>query len=805
MSLRQSAWHWSLPPLGWLAGLVLLQAGPRLPDARELAALLAVGLLALAAAGLRRSPAWLAAALLPLALAQAAWRADARLAERLAPDWEGRDLLVTGRVASLPGRTLGQGGSLGTRFLFAPESARAGPSLADAPLALPPRIALGVYATPREPLPAIGAGESWQWTVRLKRPHGLRNPGGFDAERWLFEQRIGATGSVRPQTRVRLAPAPWWALDAWRQRLRDALEREVSDARAAGVLAALTLGDQAAIDGADWTLFRRTGVAHLLAISGTHVTMLAWLVQWLAEGAWRRSATLCLAWPAPRAARWAGVAAALAYALFSGWGLPAQRTVWMLVTLALLRELGVRWPGALALLLAGAVVTLVDPFAVAQAGFWLSFVAVGLLMTGAEPAGQGWRARLGAGLRAQWIATLGLAPLGLLFFGQVSLVGLFANLVAIPLVSFAIVPLALLGAFVPGAWWLATQGLHGLFAYLEWLAGTGAAVWFVAAAPAWAQTLGLAGGLLLVLRLPWRLRACGLLLGLPLLWPAPSRPAAGEFELLAADVGQGTAVLVRTAGHALLFDAGPQYQPDTPGADAGERVLLPLLRGLGVARLDRLVLSHRDTDHIGGAASLLAGLRVDGLLSSLEDAHPLLQAATLPLQRCVAGQRWQWDGVDFEVLQPPAAAYTRGAKSNALSCVLRVSAANGRAALLTGDVEAAQELALVRASPPGALHAELLMVPHHGSNTSSSAALLDAVRPALAVVQAGYRNRFGHPTARVLARYAERGIAVVTSADCGALDWHSDAAAWTCERDLAPHYWSFVPAEAGADVAAAAD
>jgi competence protein ComEC len=277
---------------------------------------------------------------------------------------------------------------------------------------------------------------------------------------------------------------------------------------------------------------------------------------------------------------------------------------------------------------------------------------------------------------------------------------------------------------------------------------------------------------------------------LPLLWPAPARPRAGEFELLAADVGQGTAVLLRTAEHDLLYDAGPQY---APGVDAGQRVLLPLLRALGVNRLDVLMLSHRDSDHVGGAASLMAGMKVKLLHSSLEDGHPLL-AGAVAQRRCEQGQQWDWDGVHFELLHPLAADYSLGLKSNAMSCVLRVSDGSGRSVLLSGDIEAGQELALAQRTAPEALRSELLLVPHHGSKTSSTDALLDAVAPRLALVQAGYRNRFGHPALPVLARYQAHGISVLSSPDCGALRWESSAGGWQCQRRLAPRYWQRPPA-----------
>ncbi|MEW6467104.1 MAG: ComEC/Rec2 family competence protein, partial [Pseudomonadota bacterium] len=292
--------------------------------------------------------------------------------------------------------------------------------------------------------------------------------------------------------------------------------------------------------------------------------------------------------------------------------------------------------------------------------------------------------------------------------------------------------------------------------------------------------------------LPWALRAFGLPLLLPaLLWPA-QRPAPGSFELLAADIGQGTAVLVRTAGHTLLYDAGPRFSAES---DAGERVLVPLLRALG-ERVDTVLLSHRDSDHIGGARAVLAAQPQAALLSSIEDGHAL--QALRRVTRCAAGQRWSWDGVQFELLHPLAQDYAQPRKSNAMSCVLRVQDAQGRRALLVGDIEAAQEAELIaRATASGmspadgaSLRSEVLLLPHHGSQTSSSAAFLDAVAPRWALIQAGYLNRYGHPAPAVLARLRERGVAVVDTVRCGAARWSSaEAGAPRCERAHAPHYW----------------
>ncbi|NCT84749.1 MAG: DNA internalization-related competence protein ComEC/Rec2 [Comamonadaceae bacterium] len=773
--------------LAWLAGLALLQRCERLPGAGEY--LLLAAAFALLLPWCRRHWTALAAGAALLAFTQGALRAEWRLTPELHPAWEGRDLALTGRIDSLPVAILGQGGVPGWRFEFAVEAV--GPAGTALPPELPRRLMLLAYELP-DGLPALTAGERWRFTARLKRAHGLANPGGFDAELWLFEQGLRASGVVRAAQR--LQAAPWWELDAARQRLRRAIQAHVADPGMAGVLAALSLGDQNAIERADWALFRDTGVAHLLSVSGLHVTLFAWLAAAAVGPLWRRSGRLCLRLPAPMAARWLGVAAALGYALFSGLGVPAQRTVLMLAAVAGLQSVGLRWPWPLVLLGAAVVVTAVDPWALMQPGFWLSFGAVGLLMAaGGEPAA-GWRARLKAALRTQAIATVGLAPLSLICFAQLSAVGLLANLLAIPLISFVITPLALLGGLAPPLWTLAAWLVQGLLAWLKLLLALPGAVWWLPAAPVWAQGLALLGAVLMVLRLPWRLRGAGLLMTLPLLWPAVPRPAQGEFELLAADIGQGNAVLVRTRGHALLFDAGPTY---APGADAGERVLLPLLRSLGIRRLDLLLLSHRDGDHVGGAATLLQALAVSELRSSLEPGHALLKAGP-PARRCEAGQGWTWDGVRFELLHPLPAHYAAGLKPNDLSCVLRITAASGRRALLAGDLEAGQERGLVEREAD--LRADLLLVPHHGSKTSSSAELLDAVRPAVGLVQAGYRSRFGHPAPAVLARYQAAGIAVLASPSCGAWRWRSELppAQAGCERERRRRYWQDrTPASAG--------
>jgi competence protein ComEC len=786
--------------LAWLLGIGLQMQQPALWPQPAYLAMAAAALLLLGGwrALAPRSPrcAWagLLLALLLLAYGSTGWRAGQRLAQSLPAALQGVDLQLTGVVARLP-----QVGAQGTRFVFDVEQA----ALDGRAVAVPPRVALGWYRSLdggtllAEAAPALRAGQRWLLTARLRPPHGSLNPHGFDLELWLFEQGIRASGTVRTGEGAvmrKLADEAGHPVERARQAVRDAMLLRVGDAQAAGVLAALAVGDQAAIERDDWELFRDTGVAHLMSISGLHVTMFAWLAALLIGLLWRRSARLMLALPVPLAARFGGVLAASGYALLAGWGVPAQRTLWMLATVAVLRSSGLRWPQPLVLLAAAVVVTLFDPWAPMQPGFWLSFGAVALLMGSqpvarpvAAPVGAGRAARLRgtlrAALRTQAVASVGLAPLSLVFFQQVSVIGFVANLVAIPVVTLVIVPLALLGVLLHPLWAVASLLVQALVALLGWLASWPFGLWSAAAAPLWGVASGLLGAAVLLLPLPWRMRLLGLPLLLPLLVPPVQRPPHGEFEAVVADVGQGTAVLLRTRRHLLLYDAGPRYGEH---ADAGQRVLLPLLRARGEPRIDLLMLSHRDTDHVGGAAALLAHTEVRALSTSLPHDHPLLADGRVH-RSCTAGQSWTWDGVRFDVLHPLPADHALPLKPNALSCVLRVSSRSGGSLLLTGDIEAAQEAALVERYGR-ALRSQVLLVPHHGSRTSSTETFVQAAAPGTALVQAGYLSRFGHPAPQVQLRYRDLGVELLRTDRCGAWSWASDGAS-RCERQAAARYW----------------
>lgn len=727
-------------------------------------------------------PSWRKAAvflLLGVALAWGltGWRASVFQAGSMPTAWEGRDVRVTGVITAMP-----QPVERGMRLRFQVERAFS-VQAPDEAVALPEQIALTWYGN--VPPQGLQAGQRWEWTVRLKAPHGERNPHGMDWELWLWSQGIQATGYVRQakgdQPPRWLAQTSFAPVAQWRGHLHRAMQAP-PDASARhqasfGVVQALVTGAQSSITRSDWQLFRDTGVAHLVSISGLHITMFAWLAIKLVNLLWRRSTRLCLWWPAPMAAAWTGLALAAAYAVFSGWGIPAQRTIGMLCVVVLLRSQGHRWPWPYTWLVVLSVVVLADPWSLMHAGFWLSFVAVGVLFAAQPPdrnqhQQRWWHPGMRL-LREQTVVGLALAPLTLLLFGQISAVGMVANLWAIPWMTVVITPIAMLGAVCPALWTVAAYCVTAMVWLLEHMAAWPAAVLYFAQPAWWAGLAGLLGCLWLVQPWGWRWRALGLPLVLPMLWWHNATPAWGEFDLLALDVGQGSAVLLRTQQHSLLFDAGPRWSEST---DAGERVVVPVLRALGVVPT-AMMISHTDSDHAGGA-------------EAVQQAFPHVQWLGAGGEPCEAGQSWTWEGVRFLVLFPLKAASSGAAgKANARSCVLQVQSHAGARALLTGDIEVAQEQILLRAGVD--VRADAMLVPHHGSATSSSAAFLHSVQPQVAIVQSGYRNRFGHPVPAVVQRYQAAGANLVNTPTCGAVHWHS----WSpgvaqCERALKPKYWS---------------
>ncbi len=668
----------------------------------------------------------------------AAWGMEARLPFAL----EGADVVVEGRIEGLPQRREDQ-----LRFDF-----RINAGEGDAASLQGRQVRLNWYRTDAQPTP----GSSWRLALRLERPRGLVNPGGFDFERHALERRIAAIGYVRdsPENRPLRQGG---GINALRLRVSESIAQTVAAPRARFVQA-LAVGDVRGLDADDWQVLRATGIAHLIAISGMHVGLVAGFGALLMRWLYRLRPRLGLRLPLPQAAAFSALMFAFGYTALAGFALPTVRTLLMIaaaLAAVMLRRAFDAWQS---LALAMITVLAFDPLAVLNAGFWLSFLGVVWLL---------WclpqRMNLVRGLvSAQGVMTLSLLPLTVWFFGQASLAGPLVNLLAVPWVSFVVVPFALLGTSLElvwhgaGAWpfkasaWL----MEGLWKLLEPIANWHGALVYLPEISTFAFVLALIGAFWLLLPRGVPGKPLALLLFAPLLFPAREALDEGEARLTLIDVGQGLSALVQTRRHAVLIDAGPRF---ATGADAGESAVLPTLRALGVPQLDLFIVSHDDNDHAGGAANIQRAYAPKEIFVSRKIPAPGEHA-------CQTGHTWNFDGVQLELLHPPEHfPYLR----NDSSCVLRILA-NGTVALLPGDIQAIVENRLVR-EQAGKLDADVVLIPHHGSKTSSSEAFIDAVSPQLGLIASGYRNRFGLPRDEVLQRYRRRDVALADTASSGAI------------------------------------
>ncbi len=699
---------------------------------------------------------------------------------------ENRHLVITGTVSGLP-----QPFEEGTRFQFRVEKA----SLDRQRVSIPDNLMLTwgrkYHRTSLSRTPDIQPGQRWQLNVRLKRPHGNANPDGFDYELWLLEQGIRATGYVNNDPRLpdknvlidSFDPTPMNWVNRVRSVLRERIYRALPDGEYAGVIVALVIGDQKAISQSDWEIFNRTGISHLVAISGLHITMISSLFALLAGALWRRSFFTGKQWPlilpAQKAAAIAGVVMALAYVALAGFGVPARRTLCMIIIVAV-----ALWTGRLTrfshtLLAAAGIICLFDPWALLQPGFWLSFGAVGMILyatsgrTGKIDENPSrlsrFRHSLSMAAATQWVVTIGLVPLTMLFFGRISVIGPVANALAIPLVSTVVTPLALTGSILPepvNATVLTVAHFltKVLAMFLGWLSSFSFAVWTAPAPSFYLILFAMAGTLWMLAPKGWPHRYLGALCWLPLLLLTPVHPDYGEAGMTVFDVGQGSSILIETQKHRLLFDTGPVYSSDS---NAGDRVVIPYLTSRGIDSLDTIVVSHADSDHSGGLLSLIRKLPVTAIYSSIAPDSTLGQV--LPDNRpCMDGQAWEWEGVRFEMLHPSSDDYLdENNKTNELSCVLKVSTSK-YSVLLTGDIGKKEEEKLVHRLGEK-LKSDILMAPHHGSNSSSTWPFLFAVKPDYAIYQVGYLNPYRHPDYRAESRYELLGIETFRTDTDGAI------------------------------------
>lgn len=706
------------------------------------------------------------------------------LEKGLAPDWQGKDLKVSGTVVSIPVRQAHR-----TRFEFELESVD---RVDDGKHSQPGRARYKVLVNWYRNAPAIHVGEHWQLQLRMKLPHGFMNPGGFDYEAWLFQKRIRATAYVVSSPRSDhdsgpinqklplISPHTRYWIDQQRERLgvdidhslqtdplREDSVKETGTKREsfAGMVKALAIGDRQGISDEQWQVLLVTGTNHLMAISGLHIGLIAGLVFFLVRWLWSRSGRAVLWLAAPKAAAMAALLAALVYAAMAGFAIPTQRALVMVsvIMLAVLWQRQVRPTQVLSLALL--IVLLIDPFAVMASGFWLSFAAVSVILYGVagrsplrqEHGGRVYRVWWQWG-RVQWLLLIGLAPLVLFYYHRVSFISPLANMIAVPWVSFVTVPLSLLGTALIEFWpWagksllqLADISLAGVWPILERMSSWTISQWTYPSPPTWTLFTSLVGCLWLLAPKGFPARWLGIIWLLPLAWLPQHLIPVNEFDFSLLDVGQGLAAVVQTRNHVLVYDTGPRFSEDF---DTGDAVVLPYLKYLGINKVDMLVVSHADNDHIGGADSLAEQLPIENVISSVPEKLNSMSA-----RECQEGMQWNWDGVQFELLHPDQDAFIHSKRGNNRSCVLRVSVGQS-AVLLPGDIESSAEHYLVSKAREKLfnIEADILVAPHHGSLTSSSEEFIQAVKPHYVLFPVGYRNRYGFPKPTIVERYLQYG------------------------------------------------
>lgn len=767
----------TLSIIAFLLGIVWLQQLPELPDVWWVALLLPLFLLARWIKYL-----WFVGCL-AAGFSYALVYATALLSSSFDKQLEGSDIVLVGVVASIP-----QVETRRVRFEFDIEGVESVGVTSDM---LPSRVRLNIYDHKYR----MDVGERWRLKVRLKSAHGFMNPGGFDYEGWLYRHRIGATGYIRQgEENQRLDGfVLGYVVDRWRSTLSQKMDVVLPDSEYVGIIKALAIGNRDDISDEQWQVLLKTGTNHLMAISGLHVGIIAGLCFFFGRYMWRFSPYLMNRWSHQHVGAVAAIIGAFIYAAMAGFSIPTQRALIMVVVfmLSLLSQRN-RAPMD-GLMLALLLVLLFDPLAVMDAGFWLSFAAVSfiLLAMGGRTDSQGnlwWRWG-----RVHVALAIALLPITILFFQKASLVSPLANVFAVPWMTLCIVPLVLLGSAVLAvsatvgglilqlADMLLKLGWYGL----DWCAQLPLAQLSFAPAEFWLVIPAVLGCTWLMLPLGWPGRWLGVVwFAVPFLYPFP-RPQANEVWFTLLDVGQGLSAVVQTREHVLVFDTGPRFSPTF---NTGEAVVVPYLVHRGIDEVDALVVSHGDNDHIGGAYSLLDTMVVNQVLTSemkkLKQYNPEL---------CERERSWEWDGVQFEFLHPTS---PLSADENNNSCVLKVSV-QGVNILLSGDIERPAERQLL-STDPVMLQADLLVVPHHGSATSSTEEFIDAVSPQVALIPVGYGNRFNLPNDDVVQRYKKREITVLQTRNHGALSFKvtsegiGDPESY---RYAGQRYWTHIPTQ----------
>jgi competence protein ComEC len=698
---------------------------------------------------------------------------------QLLPNLEGKNVMMQGTIQSIPEKRL-----LSQSFEFQAKNLTI--NAVEEPVnAL---LALSWY----KPYPSLKVGDEWQLQVRLKRPHGLSNPGSFDFDQSDFFKGIRAKGYVVNGSANQLlySNKSHDIVGRVRQRLDAAVQKHLGDNPMTGIIRAVTVGDKSGITQAQWTVFQRTGTNHLIAISGLHIGLVSGLFFALVNFCWRCFPRLCLRMPSIRVAAFAGILAAFIYSALAGFEVPTQRALIMLIFFmgSLLFKKRLRpwhaWSWAMI------VVLIVNPLNVLSPGFWMSFIAVGGLIYGLsgrlQEHGLWWKWG-----RAQWVMTLAIMPVTIIVFQQASLVAPLANALAIPWVGLIVVPLSLVACFFSFSWtissvlfYVASKAMQGFWFVLKTLSSFPEVAWLHAMPNLYILTITVFGVFILLSPKGLPGRMLGALCLLPLIFYQAPRPAMNDFSLTLLDVGQGLSSVIQTKNHVLVFDTGADYGD---GFNMGSVVLIPYLRDRGITHLDTLVVSHGDNDHIGGAASLLQQFPAKQVFTSVPDRFKTILPASSALSLCLSGQSWVWDGVSFQFLFPVPSLL--GLDNNS-SCVLKIS--NGtHSVLLTGDIEKPAEEYLV-AHEKNDLSADILVAPHHGSKTSSTPDFIEAVNPKIVLFPVGYENKYHFPSSSVVARYQAMGVQAYDSSHDGAISFElSQASALPAPSLYRLSHWRF--------------
>lgn len=689
------------------------------------------------------------------------WFAHQRLCCQLPLNVENKQITLIGFIASIPKIEDGN-----VSFVFRPNNKQNFPEGFHVK-----RIKLSWYRTDEFPCP----GQEWQLTVKLKRPHGFANPGGFDYEAYLFEENIGATGYVMNAADHHLIKTTreHYPITRLRYRLQNELFQLFKDQELSGFLSALIVGNRDYITDQQWDILRKTGTNHLIAIAGLHIGIVIGLVFFLIHFLWRQMPALTLKIPSPIVAAIFSLMAAIFYALLAGFPIQTQRALIMasvFLSAIILKRYINHWHSYFLALL---FVLIVNPLNVMLVGFWMSFIAVGVILyamndrtkwdTKSEKTNNQflnlWN-RLG---KVQCVIMVGLIPITLFVFHEISFVSPIANIIAVPWFALVIVPLCFFGALfllinktiAYGLLWMALKNLQVLWSILEKLSQTPILSWHHVIRHLIILFLSMTGVFLLLMPKKTKWRFISILFFIPLMMTNAPTPKLGEIWLTVLDVGQGLATVVQTQHHVLIYDAGPKFSEHF---DAGNAVILPYLDYNDIHHVDRLVISHGDEDHIGGANSILQTMKVDSIYSSVPER--LREDA----EYCLTGQYWDWDGVHFEMLNPSDKQY----EGNNSSCVLKIS--NGKQSLLlTGDIEKQIERALIQ-NNPYQLSSAILVAPHHGSITSSSPLFVNHVHPQWVIFSTGYLNRFHFPSKTVIQRYEQIGAKPLNTAYSGAIE-----------------------------------